>query len=299
LLARERPLCVLSYTVKPNAYVSLAGRALGIPVIVNIAGLGSVFVTHTWLTALVGTLYKIAFYGSHCVFFQNRDDLEYFVGNGIVSASAARVLPGSGVDIDRFLPSLPTSAGDGRFRFLLLGRLLWEKGVGDYMDAARSLKLEHPEAEFHLMGFVEVDSPSAISRRQIDKWKAEGIVIFHEASDDVIPWIANADCVILPSYYREGTPRALLEAASMGKPLITTDMPGCRDTVEDGKTGYLVRPRDVGDLIEKMENMLRLPAEDRRKMGLRGRAKMIREFDERIVLGKYLEVIREIQSREV
>jgi glycosyltransferase involved in cell wall biosynthesis len=200
------------------------------------------------------------------------------------------------VDIDTFLPSPPTSQRDGHFRFLLLGRLLWEKGVGDYMDAARSLRLKYPEVECHLMGFVEVESPSAISRRQIDKWQAEGIVIFHEASDNVIPSIANADCVVLPSYYREGTPRVLLEAASMGKPLITTDMPGCRDTVEAGKTGYLVRPRDTGDLIEKMENMLRLPVEDRQTMGLRGRAKMIREFDERIVLKKYLEVIREIQS---
>lgn len=296
LLRQERPLCVLSYTIKPNIYTALASRVLGIPVVTNIAGLGSVFVTRNWVTWLVRKLYQTALRGSFRVFFQNRDDLEYFLQESLAGKSTAFLLPGSGVDTRKFSPSLRNLGREAEFHFLLFGRLLWEKGVGEYVKAARRLKRKYPHVEFVLMGFLDVENPSAIGREHIDRWVAEGIIRFFEASDDVVPRIADADCVVLPTFYREGTPRALLEAASMGKPVIATDSAGCRDAVEQGLTGFLVEPRSANDLANNMERMLQLPEERRRMMGLRAREKMVREYDEKIVIERYLEAIREAEE---
>ena len=296
LLRAERPLCVLSFTTKPNIYTALAARTLGIVVATNIAGLGSVFVTDTWLTWLVSRLYRTALKGSFRVFFQNRDDLAYFLERRLIRKSAAVLLAGSGVDTRRFSPRLPDPARKTPFRFLLFGRLLFDKGVGEYVESARRLKPKYPHVEFVLMGFLCVPNPSAIGREHVDRWVAEGVIRFVEASDDVVPQIAEADCVVLPSYYREGTPRVLLEAASMGKPLIATDSAGCRDAVEQGVTGFLVEPRNAGDLARNMEKMLQLPEAERRAMGVRGREKMLREFDERIVIERYLQVLQEVEA---
>jgi glycosyltransferase involved in cell wall biosynthesis len=291
MLRRERPLCALTYTPKPNIYVSLAARPSRIPVIANIAGLGSAFVDRRWLTAVVRRLYRFALRSPRRVFFQNRDDRAYFVREGLVDESRSALLPGSGVDTRWFAPRSADASAAGALRFLLFGRLIAEKGVREYVQAARSLLARGVAAEFHILGFLEVPNPSAILRREVAAWVAEGIVHFHEPTTDVRPQIARADCIVLPSYYREGTPRSLLEAASMGKPVITTDAPGCRDAVVDGESGFLVRPRDAVDLAEKMERIVGLPAAERRDMGRRGREMMLREFDERIVIERYLREI--------
>ncbi len=294
LLRAERPLCVLSYTIKPNIYTALAARMLGIPVVTNIAGLGSVFVTRGWVMRVVRELCRVALRKSFRVFFQNRDDHEYFVREGLVDPACGFLLPGSGVDAGKFSPRGNESANSRPFRFLMFGRLLWEKGVREYVDAARSLKPKYPDTKFRLLGFVDVENPSAVSRNDVNEWLAEGCVDFHEATDDVPSQIATADCVVLPTYYREGIPRSLIEAVSMEKPVITTDSPGCRDAVSDGVTGYLVKMRDTPDLIEKMEKMLRLDSAERTAMGRRARQKMLHDFDEKIVIRKYLEAVEEI-----
>lgn len=293
LLRQERPAVFLGYTVKPNIYGSLAAHLLDIPVINNIAGLGAVFIKESWLTRLVRGLYRLALSRSARVFFQNDDDRRMFIKEGLVREDITDRLPGSGVDLDRFIP-LPLP-GITPLRFLLIARMLWDKGVGEFVDAARILRRRGVNAEFCLLGFLDVQNPAAISRQQMDEWVAEGVVHYLGTSDDVRTEIASADCVVVPSY-REGVPRTLLEAAAMARPIITTDAVGCREVVDDEVNGYLCRPRDAQDLADKMERMASLSPEERVAMGRRGREKVEREFDERTVIGKYLEAIETVMK---
>lgn len=296
ILRNERPACVLTFTVKPNVFGAFAARALGIPIVINISGLGTVFIKRSWVTAVVRMLYRVALRFASRVFFQNQDDLEYFVGERLVDPSKAWLVPGSGVDTKMYSPAPESATPQNTFRFLLLGRILWDKGVGEFVEAAARMRRRHSDFEIVLMGFIGVENVTAVPMSQIEEWDRKGIVKYVSASVDVRPEIAKADCVVLPSY-REGTPKALLEAASMGKPIITTDVPGCRQVVDDGVTGFLVRVRDAADLADKMERMLSLSEAERRAMGLRGREKMIREFDERIVIERYLQAIQEAAAR--
>lgn len=296
LLRRERPDVFLGYTVKPNVYGSLAAHALGIPVVNNIAGLGAVFIRDNWLTRLVRLLYKTALSRSQHVFFQNDEDMRQFVEQGLVVADKVSRLPGSGVDLCSFYYSPMQPLGNRAFRFLLVARLLWDKGVGEYVEAARMVRRKYPAAKFQLLGFLDVKNPTAVSRAQMDEWVAEGVVEYLGVADDVQPYLAAADCVVLPSY-REGVPRSLLEAAAMGRPIVTTNAVGCRDAVSDGVNGLLCRVADAGDLAEKMAQMIALSPEARAAMGQRGREKVEREFDERVVIKRYLDVIGRITGR--
>ncbi len=296
LLKWERPTVFLGYTVKPNVYGSLAAHTLGIPVINNIAGLGAVFIKDNWLTYLVRALYQLALSRSAKVFFQNDDDRQAFVSGGLVAQAVTDRLPGSGIDLAKFTP-VPLPANQS-IRFLLVARMLWDKGVREYVEAARIFKCRNTNADFFLLGFLDVQNPAAISRKQIDAWVEEGVVRYLGVSDDVRAEIAAADCVVLPSFYREGTPRTLLEAAAMGRPIVTTDAVGCREVVDDGVNGYLCIPRNADDLAEKLGRVAALSYAEREAMGRRGREKVEREFDEQIVIGKYLEAIQEILARQ-
>jgi len=294
LIHRERPAAYLGYTVKPNIYGSLAAHLSAVPVINNIAGLGSVFIREGWLTRLVRGLYRLALSRSVKVFFQNDEDRVLFVSGKLVSDAVTDRLPGSGIDLDRFVPvPLPDKAP---LRFLLIARMLWDKGVMEFVEAARMLKKQGLDADFCLLGFLDVQNPAAISRQQMDEWIKEGVIRYLGVSDNVAEEIALADCVVLPSY-REGVPRTLLEAAAMARPIVATDAAGCRDVVNDGVNGYLCRPRDVADLADKIAGIAALSHAERTLMGLRGREKMEREFDERIVIAKYLAAIGEIRNQ--
>lgn len=305
---------VLSYTPKGNIYGALAAAMNGSPTVPNVSGLGRVFIRRSPLTRLVKQLYRLALRRAAPVFFQNLDDLHLFVRLGLVGAAQAERLPGSGVDLERFAPAgsgaafglteRPPRAGPGAacrrhgFTFLLVARLLWDKGVGEYVDAARKVRLKYPAVEFGLLGFLDVQNPSAIPHGQVAAWVAEGVVDYLGSTDDVLPYLRRADCVVLPSY-REGVPRTLLEAAAIAKPLITTDAPGCRDAVDDGVTGFLCRLRDADDLADKMLRMVEMDRDEFLAMGRRGREKMVREFDERVVIARYLEVVDQIANRGV
>ena len=290
LLRHERPDVYLGFTVKPNIYGSLAARVLRIPVINTITGLGVVFMRKNWLTLLVRGLYQLSLVRSKMVFFLNEDDRQVFIENGLVRWEKTDRLNGEGVDLDRF-KYVPLPNHSDQFRFLLIARMLWDKGVGEYVEAARVMKGCFPNVEFCLLGFLDVQNPSAISRCQVDEWITEGVVRYLGALDDVREEIEVADCIVLPSYYREGIPRALLEASAMGRPIITTNAVGCREVVDDGVNGLLCRSQDAHDLAKKMERMLALSPEERSEMGRRGREKIEREFDERLVIDRYLEVI--------
>ena len=296
LLRREKPSVLLGYTIKPNIYGSLAAHALGIPVINNISGLGTAFIRKSWLTQVVRLLYRVALSRSQKVFFQNRDDHRLFVDEGLARSAIADRVPGSGVNLQTFAFSAVAPLTDRRFRFLLAARMLWDKGVGEYVEAARRLRARFQHVQFGLLGFLDVLNPAAISRQHMEIWVKEGIVTYFGEAADIRTYLAEADCIVLPSY-REGTPRTLLEAAAIGRPIITTDTVGCREVVEDGLSGYLVKPRDPSDLAEKMERMMALTPEERKAMGGRGREKMVREFDETIVIRRYLQSIQEILKK--
>jgi glycosyltransferase involved in cell wall biosynthesis len=297
MLKRERPDVYLGYTVKPNVYGSLAARLLDIPVINNIAGLGVVFGKAGILVRVVRKLYRMALTRSATVFFQNNDDRQLFISGGLVRAEITALLPGSGIDLHRFtvMPRLAAPGPERRFRFLLIARMLWEKGVGEFAVAAELIRERWPHAECCLLGFLDVQNPGAISRSQMDALVAVGVT-YLGVSDDVRAEIAAADCIVLPSYYREGTPRSLLEAAAMARPIITTDAVGCREVVDDGVNGFLCQVRNANDLADKMAQMLTLTHQQREAMGLRGREKMEREFDEQIVIDKYLAAIANCTS---
>jgi glycosyltransferase involved in cell wall biosynthesis len=296
-MARIKPSVVLTFTPKINIYLSLVARTLGVPVIANISGLGRAFVSGGWIERVSRALYGVALRWPSTVFFQNEEDRTIFIEAGLVDAARTHRLPGSGVDVDRFSPRPKPQAGP--FQFLLVARLLWDKGVGEFVEAARIVKARHPDVEFALAGFLDVDNPSAVPRSAVEEWEREGVIRFLGSFDDMVPVYAQADCVVLPSYYREGVPRSLLEAASMGKPVITTDSVGCRDTVEDGVTGWLVRPRDVGDLALKITAVIDAPARHRSALQRNARLFIQQSFDERIVINAYLNAMpsRENSSR--
>lgn len=299
LLYRERPAVFLGYTIKPNIYGSLMASVLHIPVINNVAGLGTMFVRKNWLLFLVSSLYKFAFRKSACVFFQNGDDFRLFIDKGLVNKAQARLVPGSGVNLTHFISQPLADLNQRPFRFLLLARLLWEKGIGEYVEAARSVRKQFPSTEFQILGFLDVLNPGAISHKIVEQWVNEGIIQYLGATDDVRPFINAADCVVLPSFYMEGTPRSLLEASAMSRPVITTDWVGCRDVVDDGVNGYLCKPRDATDLAMKMKQMLMLPSTVRAEMGCQGRKKIEREFDEQLVIRKYMEMLAELELAHV
>jgi glycosyltransferase involved in cell wall biosynthesis len=294
LFRRERPDVVLTFTPKLNIYGALAGWLTRRPVVSNVSGLGSGFLRGGWIARLMVLLYRVSLRRAQWVFFQNDEDRALFATYGIVDQQKAERLPGSGVDVQRFVP---TRADEQTrpFTFLFVGRLLWDKGIGEFVEAARSLRSETGKAQFLIIGNATAKNITAVPADIVEQWKEEGIVQYLGPSDDMVRDYGRADCVVLPSY-REGTSRVLLEAASMGLPLITTDVPGCRNVVTDDVNGYLCRPRDASDLAEKMRRMMRATTERRREMGGAGRARVLAHFDERRVTERYLEVVAVVTS---
>lgn len=292
-LRRIRPAAFLGFTAKPNVWGSLAANSLGIGVINNISGLGTAFIEPGPLRQLVSFLYRIALRRSAAVFFQNPDDRDLFLAARLVRPEQARLLPGSGIDLDHFRPVAARSGRDGPFTFLMMGRLLRQKGVREYVEAARIVRRQVPDARFRLLGFVDAPNRSAIPRDEVDGWIAEGLIDFAGETGDVRPHIAAADCVVLPSY-REGLPRALLEGAAMSRPLIASDVPGCRQLVEEGVNGLLCAVGDAASLAEAMLKMIRLSDAERAAMGAAGRARAERDYGEQRVIHAYLRALDEL-----
>jgi len=292
----EKPDIVFHFTPKPNIYGTIAANKLQIPAVNNISGLGRIFINRTIITHIVKILYRYSQKRATKVFFQNKDDLALFLSENLIQEQKCDVLPGSGVNIQQFIPKVLVKK-DSTFRFILIARMLWDKGVGEYVEAARILKTKYSHLEFQLLGFLDVQNPSAISSGKMNEWVNQGLVNYLGTTDRVGDFLEKADCVVLPSY-REGTPRSLLEAASMAKPIITTNSVGCKEVVDDGINGFLCKVKDATDLAEKMEQMILLNEDERLEMGKRGREKMIREFDEKIVIQKYLDTVGEIIEKQ-
>lgn len=287
LLKRLRPVAYLGYTIKPNVYGSWAAASLGIPAISNVSGLGTAFIRNGPIQHIVTHLYRLGFRRAPVVFFQNDEDRRLFVERRLVRDEQARVVPGSGVDLARFTPA---KLVEGPPTFLLIGRLLRDKGVVEFVEAARALRADMPAARFQLLGPIDEGNRTAITRADLDSWIEEGVIEYLGTTDDVRPFIASATAVVLPSY-REGLPRSLLEAAAMERPLIATDVPGCRDVVADGTNGYLCSVRDPASLAAVMKRLAELPADRRLAMGQEARRRVQDRFSEDFVIQAYLDVL--------
>ena len=302
-----RPRAVCHFTVKPNIYGTLAAASLGSrgergpgkappAVLNNISGLGTVFISRSFTTSIVRLLYRLSQRFACRVFFQNEDDRADFLREALVKEERTGLLPGSGVDLEKFRPpddgpgAVAGGASQAGVRFLLAARLLTDKGIAEYAEAARLLKAEYPDARFLLAGPKDPENRSAVDPAELERWRNEGLLSYLGNRSDVPALLAEADCVVLPSY-REGTPRSLLEAAAAAKPLVASDVPGCRQTIDEGKSGYLCAPRDPRSLAGAMGRILELSAEERRKMGRAGREKMKREYDQALVFRAYRDAL--------
>ena len=285
VLRDERPAMFLGFTAKPNIYGSLAARLSNVPVAATISGLGSAFLKGGLLGGILLRLYRVALGRAQAIIFQNIADRELFIARRIARPAQARLVAGSGIDLDRFAPA--PIVENGEFRFLLIARLLLDKGIAEYVEAARIVRAKYPHTRFQLLGGSADDNPSAVPQSELVRWGAETIVELLGVHDDVRPFIAAADCIVLPSY-REGLPRSLLEGAAMARPLIASDVPGCREVVDHGVNGLLCEVRSSASLAAAMEQMLAMTTSGRSAMGAAGRRKVEAEFDQRRVAQTYL-----------
>ncbi|MBO2010375.1 glycosyltransferase family 4 protein [Hymenobacter negativus] len=292
---RERPDVVLHYTIKPNIYGSIAAKLAGIPSINNVSGLGTVFIIKNFVSKVALGLYRFAFRFPAKVFFQNGDDRQLFLDNGLVRQEITDLLPGSGVDTRKFRPA-GQFVRQIPFVFLMVARVLYEKGVVEYFEAAKIIRSVLPGTRIQLLGGLDEAGGVGVPRATFEEWLKAGDIEYLGRSDDVAAHLHKADCVVLPSY-REGTPKTLLEAAAVGKPLVTTDVPGCRETVVDGLNGYLCQVRSGEDLAAKMLKVLQLPEAELEAMGKASRHLAETKFDERLVLEKYLSAVAAVQRK--
>lgn len=295
LLRRLRPNLSITYTIKPNIYGSVAAQVLGIPYLPVTTGLGYVFISETTISKIARALYRVAFWKAERVWFLNRDDIASFKRARLVAEERIEQLPGEGIDLSRFAFKPMRGRQNDGLTFLLVGRMLRDKGVTEFVEAARTVRERHPAARFLLLGNVWEANPAAISRKEIAAWAAQGVVEYCGATNDVRPYLEDADCVVLPSY-REGVPCTLMEAAAVGRPLIATDVPGCREVVEHGLNGFLCEARSAESLAAAMELMIGIPAGVRARMGRCGRRLMEKKFDVEHVIARYDEALRHIMG---
>lgn len=290
---KMKPGIVLHYTVKPNVYGTLAATLLKIPVVNNVCGLGTVFLKKNLVSAIAITLYRFSFKFPKKVFFQNADDMQLFLSRKLVAADTVDLIPGSGIDLQKFQPMEFTR--NESFTFLLISRLITDKGILEYIEAVKKLRLLGMDARFQILGAKDPEHARGIKESVIDQWISEGTIEYLGTTDDVRLFIEKADCIVLPSY-REGAPRTLLEAASSAKPIIATDVPGCHHVVSHKVNGLLCKMKDVDDLAAKMGEMASYSDEKLKEFGTNGRNKMVNEYSEVVVIDKYLQTVITLQK---
>lgn len=282
------PDVILSYTIKPNIYGSYAARRYRVPIILNVTGIGS-SLSDGRLKLVVRPLYKFACKNATLVFFQNSANLRYFLDSRMVEPSKAFLIPGSGVNLERFKP-LKKRQNDGVVKFLFISRIMREKGIDEYLAAAGQIRRKYPNTEFQILGPFE-------EQRYRQFIEGNPDVRYLGVSDDVRDQIREVDCVVHPSFYNEGMSNVLLEGAAMGKPLLASSIPGCREVVDDGVNGFIVEPRSVGSLVIAIESFLNLGEQERARMGEASRRKVEREFDRNFVVSAYLDAINGIVGK--
>lgn len=289
LIKQVKADVVLSYTIKPNLYGGLAAAMCGVPQMANVTGLGAAVEYPGMLQKFTILLYKVCMRKTHLVFFQNDANRQFCLQHGMVKGRT-RLIPGSGVNLE-YHTLKPYPQEDEPVRFLFISRIRVEKGIEEYLAAAEAIRKEYPNTEFHILGGCEGDYEERL--RQLTK---QGIVVYLGQQSDVRPFIEQSGCIIHPSFYPEGMSNVLLEACAAGRPVITTDRPGCGEIVDNGKTGFIVRQQDKMDVIEKVHKFLSLSYEERKAMGLAARHKVEREFDRKIVVKAYEKEIKSIDK---
>ncbi len=295
LLMRYRPSIILTYTAKPNVYATIAAHQLRIPVINNVTGFGSVINEKRLKRTFILWLFKRAYSKSSCIMFQNKANMELAKKYRMVRGDYA-LIPGSGVNVKRFFQQTYPPGGNGiegeKIIFNYIGRVLYDKGIEDYIAAARRIKSKYPNTEFNILGFIEPTENHYEERlKELEKGN---IVIYRGAQKDVIPWIKRSHAIVHPSTYGEGMSNVLLESASSGRFIITTDNPGCKETVIEDVTGFIYQGGNVEELVEKIEQFLCLPNDTRRVMGKRGRKYVAENFSRELVVHAYLNKIDEL-----
>ena len=291
---KHKPDIVLNFTVKPNIYGTLAAHRLKIPVINNVSGLGTVFLSRGLASFVAKKLYRKAFAVANFVFFQNKDDQHDFLSQINIPNLQSDLVPGSGIDLNAFVPQ-PLRTSDHKV-FLLIARLIKDKGIEEYIEAAKIAKQSYPKTKFQLLGKLDPKHARGISEEVIDNADTAGIIEYLGETNDVRPYIEEATCIVLPSY-REGTPRTLLEAAALGRPIVTTDVPGCREVVEANNTGLLCEVKSASDLADKIKQVCAMSSDQLSEWGKRGRILVEKKFDEQLVIERYLDEISNILNQ--
>lgn len=287
IMKKVKPDIIFSYTIKPNIYGSIASNLTKNKQINNITGTGATFLKNNVVSMIVKTLYKLSIRRSYKVFFQNKGDKDFFGENRMVKNNFA-ILPGSGVNLEEFtLCNLPPT---DEINFIFIGRIMRLKGIEEYLECAKEIKLKYPNTNFYIAGFIEEDKYKEI----IDDYQEKGFINYLGFQKDIKSWIQKCHCTILPSHGGEGVPNVLLESAAMGRVCIASNINGSKDVVEDGVTGYLFETGSARDLIDKVEKFLALDYEAKKKMGLAGRKKVEKEFDRKIVVEAYLKEIDKV-----
>jgi len=288
LYKKIAPEIVFQYTIKPNVYGSIAAKLLGITSVPVVTGLGYAFTHKTWINRLVKKLYWFSFLGLKEVWFLNQDDVNLFVKSRIIPEVKAKILPGEGVNMQHYA-YCPIE--NNHKKFLLIARMLWDKGISEFVEAARLIKKDHPDYSFLLMGPTGSDNPNAIPLDLIQKWENENVITYLGSSDDVATQIKEATAVVLPSY-REGISKVLMEAASIGRPLVASNVAGCKELIEHGLTGYLCEVKNPKSLATQLIKLGTMSVDQLNKMGLAASNKMAKEFDEKHVIEFYMGTIK-------
>lgn len=288
------PDFIFHYTAKPNIYGSFAARLLGIKSVAFVSGTGYPFLKRNMINYIVKKLYKTAGHNCTEMWFINKDDLDLFITEKLVKKSKTRLLPGEGIDVDFFSRESSYPQNDSNFIFLLSSRLIWDKGVGIFVQAARIIKKSYPWVRFQLLGYIDNLGSSSIKKKQIDEWSNEGIIEYLGGTSDVKKYLTKINCFVMPSHYKEGIPKTLLEACSLEIPIITTNISGCRDVVTHGYNGLLCEPKNSQSLAESMKQILNMDYQTLKTMGENGRKKVINEFNESIVLDYYKSLLKDV-----
>ena len=288
-IKQVRPDVVLSYTIKPNLYGGMVCALMGVPQIANVTGLGAAVEYPGLMQKLTIFLYKMGMRNTRLTFFQNTDNLSFCQEHGMVKGPV-QLIPGSGVNLQYHMKK-PYPAETEPIRFLFLGRIRREKGIEEYLAAAETITKKYDNVEFHVVGGCEGDY-----NEKLHELQSRGVITYHGSQMDVRPFIAMAACTLHPSFYPEGMSNVLLETCSAGRPIMTTMRAGCREIIEDGHNGYVVKQQNTEDLIAKVEKFLALPYAARKAMGDAAREKVEREFDRNIVVKAYLDAIAEIKA---
>lgn len=279
-LKEVRPDIVFTYTIKPNVYGGAACAALGIPYVANITGLGTAVENGGILQTITLNLYRFGLRKAQKVFFQNSENQDFMLRHHVVKGPYD-LLPGSGVNLSRY--QALDYPGGATVHFVFIARIMREKGIDQYLEAAEFIRKKYPQTCFHICGSCEQDY-----RQRLEQMQEAGIIVYHGRVSDMVSIYRDMSCTVHPTYYPEGLSNVLLESSACARPIITTNRAGCREIIDDGVNGFFVRERDSQDLIEKIERFLALTWEERRNMGLAGRAKVERGFDREIVVNKYM-----------